>query len=217
MLGVVVYEMLAGERPFRGTSQVETMHAIINSPPPPFSQPPELRDILDKALAKDPKERYQHAGDFGLDLRRFQQRPLEVRLAPSGTVWDGRLPWIAAAAFLLTMPVAWWAGHRAVSSAVATASVEAPSITPFTTNLGYNGEATIAPDNQTIAYVSDRAGPLRHLPQYRSAASADIPLSNPRPGRQHPARVLSRPPPDRLRQLSRDGTAVSSILASTTR
>ena len=77
-LGVVVYEMLAGQRPFRGASQVETMHAIINTPPPLLSQPPELRDILDKALAKDPKERYQHAGDFGLDLRRFLQRPLEA-------------------------------------------------------------------------------------------------------------------------------------------
>ena len=35
---------------------------------------------------------------------------------------------------------------------------EGISVTPFTTNLGYNGEATIAPDNQTIAYVSDRTG-----------------------------------------------------------
>ena len=32
------------------------------------------------------------------------------------------------------------------------------AITPLTTHLGYNGEATIAPDDQTIAYVSDRAG-----------------------------------------------------------
>ena len=54
-----MYELLAGQRPFRGTSQVETMHAIISDPPPPLSQPPELQDILDKTLAKDPKDRYQ--------------------------------------------------------------------------------------------------------------------------------------------------------------
>ena len=57
------------------------------------------------------------------------------------------------------------------------ASFEAVSITPFTTNLGYNGEATIAPDNQTIAYVSDRTGRfdifLRQI-----GTSADIALTD---------------------------------------
>ena len=42
-----------------------------------------------------------------------------------------------------------------------TGAVDARSITPFTSNLGYNGEARIAPDNQTIAYVSDRAAVTR--------------------------------------------------------
>src|SRR5438552_5008351 len=72
-LGVVLYEMIAGQRPFRGKSQVETMHAIINDPRPPLEQqPPELNEIFDKALAKDPKGRYQHAGDLALDLRRLR-------------------------------------------------------------------------------------------------------------------------------------------------
>jgi serine/threonine protein kinase len=85
-LGVVVYEMLAGQRPFRGTSQVETMHAIINDPPPPLAQPPELEDILDKALAKDPKERYQHAGDVGLRTLVTTAKPRSLRITrPSPT------------------------------------------------------------------------------------------------------------------------------------
>jgi serine/threonine protein kinase/Tol biopolymer transport system component len=175
-LGVVVYEMIAGERPFRGPSQVEALHAIIHTPPPPLSQPPELQDILEKALAKDPKERYQHAGDFALDLRRFQQRPPEARPASAGTLRASRLPWIAAAVLLLSVPVAWWGGRRAVPATVEPAAFDAPSIRPFTTHLGYNGEATIAPDNQTIAYVSDRAGRfdifLRQV-----GTSADIPLT----------------------------------------
>jgi len=73
-LGVMLYEMLAGTRPFRGTSTVETLHAIIHDPAPPLrAWPPELQEILDKALSKDPKDRYQHAGDLGLDLRRFEK------------------------------------------------------------------------------------------------------------------------------------------------
>jgi eukaryotic-like serine/threonine-protein kinase len=72
-LGVVLSEMLTGQRPFQGKSNVEMMHAIINDAAPPLpNQPPELEDILAKAIAKDPKDRYQHAGDFALDLRRFK-------------------------------------------------------------------------------------------------------------------------------------------------
>jgi len=156
-LGIVLYEMLAGQRPFQGKSRVDTMHAIINGPAPPLSQPDELQDIVDRALAKDPGDRYQHAGDLSLDLRRFLQRPSRTRHAAQGTERRGRLPWIAAAVFLLALPASWWIGDRRASTA-ATGSSQELSITPFTTNLGYNGEPTIAPDNQTIAYVSDRTG-----------------------------------------------------------
>jgi serine/threonine protein kinase len=78
--------MLSGRRPFDGTSQVETMHAIIHDPAPPLEGiPPGLGDILERALAKDPRERYQHAGDLELDLRRerhpSRQVPFPVRAA----------------------------------------------------------------------------------------------------------------------------------------
>jgi eukaryotic-like serine/threonine-protein kinase len=73
-MGVMLYEMLHGARPFRGGSPAETMNAIIRDPVPPLTnQAPELNEIIDKALAKDPRDRYQHAGDLGLDLRRFQK------------------------------------------------------------------------------------------------------------------------------------------------
>ena len=173
--GVVLFEMLAGQRPFSGKSQIETMHAIINEPPPPLSLPPELHDVLDKTLAKDPEDRYQHAGDIALDLRRLLQRPPQPRLATSEAVRSRRLPLIAAVAFLLALPLAWWAGRG--MAVTPPASFEAVSITPLTTNLGYNGEPTIAPDNQTIAYVSDRNGRfdifLRQI-----GASADIALTD---------------------------------------
>ena len=64
-LGVMLYEMLAGQRPFRGKSHVETMNQIINDPAPPLAMvPTPVEEILEKALEKDPKDRYQHAGDF---------------------------------------------------------------------------------------------------------------------------------------------------------
>jgi len=82
-LGLVLYEALTGQRPFSGKSAVETLHAIINEEPVSAAErnprvPPAALEILGKALAKEPAERYQHAGDFALDLRR--DRPRTVAL-----------------------------------------------------------------------------------------------------------------------------------------
>jgi serine/threonine protein kinase len=104
-LGVLLYEMLAGRRPFVGKSLVETMHAIIHDAAPPLAtRPPELNEILDKTLQKDPGDRYQHAGDLALDLRRFRKSwdtksLLSMRPANAGS--PQRSGWAVAAATLV--------------------------------------------------------------------------------------------------------------------
>jgi serine/threonine protein kinase len=105
-LGVVLYEMLAGRRPFRGNSPVETMHAIINDSPPPLdNDPPDLQAIFDKALAKDPKARYHHAGDLALDLTRLLSKSGATRGAASPHARAPRwtLAAVSAAAILLAL------------------------------------------------------------------------------------------------------------------
>jgi predicted ATPase/class 3 adenylate cyclase len=73
-LGVVLYEMLAGQRPFRGATDPLVLHAIATSPLPPL--PDELADrpigrIVDRMLAKQPAERYAHARDLVRELERY--------------------------------------------------------------------------------------------------------------------------------------------------
>lgn len=70
--GVVLYEALAGRRPFAGTSDVDLMHAIIHTPanPLPEDVPFQLRTIIEKALEKDPANRFQSMRDMVVDLRR---------------------------------------------------------------------------------------------------------------------------------------------------
>ena len=63
-LGVVLYEMLAGQVPFKGRNPIEQLHAVIHDPPRPIRQlnprvPPDLEAIVVRALAKDPRERFQ--------------------------------------------------------------------------------------------------------------------------------------------------------------
>jgi len=64
-LGVVLYELVAGERPFRGNTAFELSSAILNQPVPtvPPSVPAPLTSVVERCLAKEPGERYQRADD----------------------------------------------------------------------------------------------------------------------------------------------------------
>src|SRR5437667_3261347 len=73
--GVLLYEMLTGTWPFQGKTSVDVRHAVLHEEPQPLDQtrpgqtPPQLQAILDRALAKDPKNRYQKAAALRNDLR----------------------------------------------------------------------------------------------------------------------------------------------------
>ena len=161
-LGVMLYEMIVGTRPFRGRSHIETMNAIINAPPPPLEkQPLELQEIMEKALAKEPKERYQHAGDLAIDLRRFQ-RAAEAKTLVSqrGAALQTRSTgWIAAAAALVVgLPAAWWFGHKQPSAP--SDPVASATFTRLTDFEGSELAAEISPDGKFVAFISDRDGPF---------------------------------------------------------
>ncbi|MBN1164351.1 MAG: protein kinase [Candidatus Krumholzibacteriota bacterium] len=73
-LGVVLYELLTGEAPFKGEYDQAVMYGILNEEPEPVTArrsglPMEIDRILAKALAKAPGERYQDIDDFLVDLR----------------------------------------------------------------------------------------------------------------------------------------------------
>ncbi|MGI8991390.1 MAG: protein kinase domain-containing protein [Bryobacteraceae bacterium] len=77
-LGILLYEMAAGARPFGGDNEVAVLHAILQKTPPPLSDfrevPDGLQAVLLKALEKDRYRRYQRAEDLAADLRALQNR-----------------------------------------------------------------------------------------------------------------------------------------------
>jgi serine/threonine protein kinase/Tol biopolymer transport system component len=112
-LGVMLYEMIAGTRPFSGKSHVDTMHKIIHAPAPPLGKVPRrLADILDKALAKDLTARYENAGDLAADLRRFLSKTDSRALAVPASGHASRARWIVAALVMVVVGVAAWLAIR---------------------------------------------------------------------------------------------------------
>ncbi len=84
--GVVLYEMLAGQLPFRGEYEATIIYAILNELPPPITQcrpgvPERLQNIVGKALAKDRNSRYQHIDDLLADLMR--QKETDTKASPA--------------------------------------------------------------------------------------------------------------------------------------
>ncbi len=74
-LGVILYELLTGERPFRGNREMLLYQVLNAEPPNPRSLnhliPRDLETCCLKCLQKEPKKRYQTAKEFADDLRRF--------------------------------------------------------------------------------------------------------------------------------------------------
>jgi TolB-like protein len=116
-LGVVLYEMVAGRRPFDGGSFAEIVAATLHKEPVPLSEqrpfvPAELQRIVSKALQKSPDGRYPSANDLLVDLRAL------LASLRSGAHVDAPVPAPArrgralfAAALLLLAAVtsaAWW-------------------------------------------------------------------------------------------------------------
>jgi Tol biopolymer transport system component/predicted Ser/Thr protein kinase len=81
--GVVLYEMLAGQLPFVGEHEAAMMYSILNESPQPIQKfrpevSSEVLHILNRALEKDPEERYQTVRDMVIDLRRAKKETSRV-------------------------------------------------------------------------------------------------------------------------------------------
>jgi len=93
--GVLLYEMLTGNWPFRGKTAVDVRHAVLHAQPTPLNEarpgsfPVRLQEILDKALTKDPRDRYQRVVEFRDDLRSVLR---EVTAGEAGSVHDTFAP-----------------------------------------------------------------------------------------------------------------------------
>lgn len=102
-LGVVLYEMLTGRRPFDRGRDLSTLYAIVHEEAPAMAGVPEiLQRVVARALAKDPAQRYQSAREMAEDLRRMQEGRALAPVAPTGPQQERR-GWIVWATLAVVM------------------------------------------------------------------------------------------------------------------
>ncbi|HET6271342.1 MAG TPA: protein kinase [Bacteroidota bacterium] len=121
-LGVVMYELLSGQLPFKGAHEAAVMYEIVNVDPQPIqtAKPevePDLERIVMKCLEKDRSNRYQSAREVAVDLKRFKRdlegkrglssaAGMQVRSKPTSRSWP-RLA-IPITVLLVVAAVTWY-------------------------------------------------------------------------------------------------------------
>jgi serine/threonine-protein kinase len=138
--GVVLYEMLTGQKLFKGDDLSEVLASVIKDEPKLERVPAKVQRLLRSCLEKDPKQRLQAIGDWRL-LLEDQASPAQTRSA--------KLPWIAAGVLAVTLAIALWAPWRTEKR------VDRPLVR-LDVNLGPDavagGDVAISPDGTRMVF-----------------------------------------------------------------
>ena len=162
-LGAILYEMLSGQRAFRGDSAGETMAAILKEDPPDLSVTnqnisPALERIVRHSLEKSPEQRFQSARDLAFNLEAVSGTSVQtaapalrrrrLRLMPILLLGLGALAGAAAAYFALR-------GLRGAPQPTGNAGAQFRRLTNLS---GAENAPSLSPDGQNVAFVHRSGG-----------------------------------------------------------
>jgi serine/threonine protein kinase len=153
-LGAILYEMVGGQRAFKGESSIETMNAVLKEDPPELSTAkrdisPVLERVIRRCLEKSCEQRFHSARDLAFAL--------EATAAPSSSTAEGAaigtqkshgLAWMLAAilaSLAMVSVVAYLAGGRQQKT-------QTPKYEQLTFDSGHTGPARFTRDGNTFAY-----------------------------------------------------------------
>jgi Tol biopolymer transport system component len=153
--GVVLSELLAGRRPFTGASDIDVLSAIIHRPaaPLPPDLPIQVRVIVEKALEKEPADRFQAMRDLVVDLRRTVRQTAEYPTTVAAPHAKRARRWLVTVASLIL--VAAVLGALFVLRSRAPGEPAARGAVTYTqlTNLDSATQPALSPDGRLMAFV----------------------------------------------------------------
>jgi Tol biopolymer transport system component len=203
-LGVILYELATGQRPFKGETSALLLSSILKDTPPLASEissgvPRELGRIIRHSLAKDPAQRYQTAIDVRNELAELQQDlssgSLQAPVAPSRAGWSGGSMWVGAA-LLLSIAAAAYAAWRSAYPPFRAAAPANFAFEQLTNQRGVEWYPSLTPDGKWFVYEGKAAG------------NADIYLQS--VGGQNPINLTKdSPDDDREPAFSPDGESIA--------
>ena len=160
-LGVLLYEMVAGRRPFRGATAYELGAAIMRERPPEIAQPiPQvLQSVINKCLNKDPGQRYHSAGEVRAALEtagtaaRTQRFLTVVSPAPGFWTWKNTLLLCAVTALAIGLGY-WWQGRKNFRPQAALGAIQSIAVLPLE-NLSGDASQEYFADGMTDALITE--------------------------------------------------------------
>ncbi len=176
--GVLLYEMVAGRRPFEATTSLDTMAAILNQPPAPLGRNKKLNALVTKALSKQPEDRYQTMSEALADLARIPVSSTTA-LRPSSMK---PVSWVLRGILTVLLALAGYEIYRLVQT-----RPEQPfridSSQPLTTS-GNVVQQAISPDGKYLVYATqEQNGQALRIRQIDVNAERELIPSSPGPYR----------------------------------
>ena len=185
--GSILYEMATGRRAFQKKTAVDTLAAILNDEPESIATlnpqtPAPLRWIIERCMAKEPRQRYSATDDLARDLSALRDHLSEATSSPSlPTAVPARrrlaLPILGAigasiALILATVMVDRWLAARQ-------GTTDVPSFRQLTFGRGWMLSARFAPDGRTVAYAAAWGGAPDELFTVRTDSRESRPIGLP--------------------------------------
>lgn len=163
--GVVLYEMLTGERPFGGPTISDTLAAMLRAEPDLDKTPPALRPVIEGCLRKDPRQRCQCIGDVRLALGAGPLAAVPATPVVPGRSLRSKRLLLGAAAIVAMVAAgalifAGWRLRAPTPPPVVQFTVAMPADETLAPN---TGGLAIAPDGSMIAFTAIDAGGIRRI------------------------------------------------------
>ena len=163
--GVVLFEMLAGQRLFTGETTSDTLAAVIRAEPDwnelPANTPPRIRELLQRCLKKDPRQRLQSIGDARIVMEEVLSGAQQEGAAPDtvGARTRERLAW-SAPAVVTIIAALFAAGYflRAPQAPKPAQAIVSQILPPAKANFAFEGldagPPAISPDGRKLAFAA---------------------------------------------------------------